>query len=139
MRMTKALAALPIAAVLVATAAAVPASAAAPTVPTYHLRDSGKTVSLMKGDRVRVDLKTEQDGGYAWVRRAPTGTGELTLIKKSTRPYDHPPMTVGYPYHTTYLFEATKNGPTTLRFVERRSFDKTDVIKRFRLTVNVHS
>jgi predicted secreted protein len=118
---------------------ATPASAGASSthMPKYTLSDSGRSVTVEKSHKIKIDLRTNQDGGYAWKIGKQTGTHPMSVVRRTVRPYKHKPGTVGFPFHTIYILKAVNVGKGTVKFVERQPFDKSNVAKRFRLHIHV--
>jgi predicted secreted protein len=104
---------------------------------TFRLADSGQHITLAKDHKIKVDLRTDTDGGYSWAIGAQTGGRKLAVVSRTTRPYRHKKGAVGYPYHTIYVLKAIAYGTRTVRFVERQPFDKSNVARRFQLTVRI--
>lgn len=118
-----------------------PAFAAGPTAagktPTYTGHDSGRTIHAAAGHRFRLSLKTDRDGGYSWSFAHRPDRHIVKVVRKRVRPDRHPAGTVGYGYHTVYVFAAASAGSTSMRLRERRSFGARDVARRFHATVHV--
>ena len=92
---------------LTAAGLATPASAgAAAHMPKYTLSDSGKTVTVEKSHKIKIDLRTDRDGGYSWKIKTQSGTHTMSVVRRTVRPYKHKPGTVGFPYHTIYILKA---------------------------------
>ena len=98
---------------------------------------SGKTLGLKKGHELAVDLRTVYTAGYEWFWTQRPAKGVVKVVSKRLKPYPHKSGEVGYPYHTIFLLKAVGSGTTTIKLVERRSFDKTDVAAHFALTIHV--
>ena len=111
-----------------------PSVAGTPT--TYHLSDSGRTVTVVKGHLIRITLRTASDGGYGWVVTHGRHSTTFKIVSRAVT-QSNPPGTVGGYSVTTYTLRATARGTDTFRAIERRSFDKTDVIRRFALHITV--
>jgi predicted secreted protein len=123
---------------LTAAGLATPASADAAThMPKYKLSDSGKHITVEKSHKIKIDLRTDQDGGYAWKIKEQSGTRTMTVVRRTVRPYKHKSGTVGFPFHTIYILKAVNAGTGTVKFVERQPFDKSNVAKRFKLHIHV--
>lgn len=112
-------------------------SSAPAKTPTYTGHDSGRTIHARVGHRFRVSLKTDRDGGYSWSFAHRPDRHVVTVVRKRLRPDPHPAGTVGYGYHTIYVFKAVAAGITSMRLHERRSFGAHDVARRFHATVRV--
>lgn len=129
------------AAVALAAAAAVtlsgsPAEAAAPHMRTFTLHDRGRHISLLDHHKIKLDLRTDSDGGYSWTV---VKHQNFTLVRKASRPYKHKKGTVGYPTHSIYVFRATKVGAgSVLRLVEYGPGGTSEVGRHFTLTVRIH-
>jgi predicted secreted protein len=115
---------------------------AATTTPAHHLRtftlkDKGRTISLREHHKIKLDLRTDADGGFHWVL---VKHSNFTLVRKASHPYKHKKGVTGYPVHTIYVLRATDLGKgSVIRLVERGpSGKKSDIGRRFKLTVNVH-
>ncbi|HZZ97232.1 MAG TPA: protease inhibitor I42 family protein [Jatrophihabitantaceae bacterium] len=134
-RITIGLTALALAVAGLATPAA--AGATSTHMPKYTLSDSGKHVTVEKAHKIKIDLRTDRDGGFSWKISAQSGTRTMSVVRRTVRPYKHKPGTVGFPYHTIYVLKAVNDGTGTVKFVERRPFDKSDVAKRFKLHIHV--
>jgi predicted secreted protein len=112
-------------------------TARASHLPTYTLSDSGRHVTVKKSNEIKLDLRTDQDGGYRWAIGSQGATRRLSVVSRTTRPYQHKKGTVGYPYHTIYILKAINYGSKTIRFIERRPSHKSDIARRFNLHINV--
>ena len=106
-------------------------------MPKYTLSDSGKTVTVEKAHKIKIDLRTDRDGGYSWKIKKQSGTRTMSVVRRTVRPYKHKPGTAGFPYHTIYILKAVNNGRGTVKFVERQTFHKSNVAKRFALNIHV--
>jgi hypothetical protein len=108
----------------------------AATVRTVGPRASGKTVTLTKSERLKIELPTAVDGGYLWaITRRPNHTIAVVSKPKLTA-YPHQPGVVGYPYRTTYRVTAIGAGTTRITLAERQS-GSGQVAKRFTLRIRV--
>jgi predicted secreted protein len=126
---------------------AVPASAApsatttAAAPPTYHLRASGRTVHVKRGHLIRISLPTASDGGYRWLVVRGKHSSTFTIVsRKVVAPpattQDGVPSVGGYS-RTVYTLRGRARGHATFKAIERRPFDKSDVIHRFTLHLHV--
>lgn len=104
---------------------------------TVTLSTSGDRISVHKGNRLRLDLKTAYDGGYSWSFTQRPQKSVLRVVKKTLKPYPHPKGVVGYPYHTYYLLKPVGAGTTTVKLIERQPFDHKNVARHFTLTIHV--
>jgi predicted secreted protein len=123
-------------AVLVFTA---PASAAtlSPAVHTVGHSASGTTFTLVQGRTLRIDLRTEVDGGYQWVMTRRPNKAKVEVVKRTLKPYKHKAHMVGYPYHTVYLLKGQATGTTRITLVERRGTSDANPAERFTLRIHV--
>ena len=119
-------------------AAAQPRAANAP----HHIRivtlsAAGMRIAVHKGNRLRLDLRTASDGGYAWSFTHRPKKSVIRVIGKTRKPYKHGKHEVGYPYHTFYLLKPESFGTTTVELIERQPFDHKHVARHFTLTIHV--
>lgn len=116
-------------------------SAAAATRSTgtrvVGLPSSGHRVTLMPGQKLKIDLRTASDGGYRWVITKLPGQGSVRLLAKNVKPYPHKKGTVGFPSHTIYLLRAVGPGSTSIRLAERPAGSASPVAQRYTLRIRV--
>jgi predicted secreted protein len=119
--------------------AATPADAAtfAPAVHTVGHSASGTTFTLVQGRTLRIDLRTEVDGGYQWVMTHRPNKAKVEIVKHKLTPYKHKAHVVGYPYHTIYLLKGHRTGTTRITLVERQGTSKANPAERFTLRIHV--
>lgn len=128
----------------VAAAPVMTAASAAPSQPAAHERvfgyaDSGRTVNVSNGATFQVRLENCADCGQQWhfVRRPAART--VTVVSRHEVSTAKPPA-VGGDAHTIWTFHATRNpGKTSMEMVETSAERGGKVIKRFTLTVDVHT
>jgi predicted secreted protein len=104
---------------------------------TYRKADSGKRVTLAKGERFKVRLRQHSDGGYLWHYAKKPKASVLKRVKKKTITPCHAAYCVGGNTIIVWTFKAVGRGRTKLALVEKRSFGNRKPIHRFRLTVRV--
>jgi predicted secreted protein len=125
---------------VVVPASAAPSTSSTSAMPTtYHLRDSGRTVHVERGQLIRISLKTASDGGYRWVVvRGRHSTKFRIVSRKVVAPATvaGTPL-VGAPSQTVWTLRARQRGFATFKAIERRPWAKSDVIKRFTLHLRV--
>jgi predicted secreted protein len=120
----------------VATGLADPTSTRA-TVPTYTHRDSGRTLHLHVGDRLRIRLLTVTDGDFFWhfVRRPDPAV--VRVVRKRIVAPKLAPGQVGGAAHTIYRLRAVGEGRTRIRLVYYQGTMRQQVAKRFTLRFRV--
>jgi predicted secreted protein len=118
--------------------AAAPAHATtlAPAVRTVGHSSSGKTLTLVQGRKLKIDLRTAVDGGYRWVTTHRPNKAKVEIVKRTVKAYPHRTGVVGFPYHTVYLLQAHGTGTTRITLVERQGTSKHPA-ERFTLRVHV--
>jgi predicted secreted protein len=127
---------------LAVASAPVAASASAGSTPTkvevYTLKDSGRSVSVLRGKTFRVRLQNCGDCGEQWVISTRPRPRVLSLVSRHETSTAKPPA-VGGENHTIWTFRADEPGRTTMAMSEHSAEKGGKVIKRFRLTVTVHT
>ena len=98
---------------------------------------TGSTFSVKKGHKVTITLRTATDGGYGWAIVKGKHSPKFTVLSKTVVPRKHKPGVVGGDSNTVYVLRATATGRATFKVVERRSFDKTDVIDSYTLHLHI--
>lgn len=109
----------------------------AAVVRTVGPRASGKTVTLRKSQRLKIELPTAVDGGYRWVITRHPNHRIATVSKPKLTPYPHQPGTVGYPFRTTYVITAVGIGTARITLVERGPGSSAQIARRFTLRLQV--
>jgi predicted secreted protein len=126
-------------AVLSLSAIGIGSAAPAGHIPIYTGGDSGQTAHLIEHHEFKVSLETSTDGGYSWAFKQKPNSAVVKLVSKHLKSDPHKAGTVGFGSHTIFLFRAVGRGTTSMRLVERRSFEKSNVVKRFSLKEVVRS
>lgn len=113
-----------------------PSMAAAPTA---HALASSHSLTVKKGHTIRITLDTASDGGYGWVITQGRHSADFVVVSKKVvaAPHTGPTPVVGGNSRTIYTLRMTHVGYATFKAVERRSFDKTDVIDRYTLHLHI--
>jgi predicted secreted protein len=111
-----------------------PAQAAGGAV--HHVSYAPTSYTVKVGHKVTVTLKTASDGGYGWAITQGARSAKFTVLSKKVVSAATPGTVGGYS-RTVYVLRAKKTGNATFKAVERRSFDKTDVIDRFTLHLHI--
>ncbi|HET6154276.1 MAG TPA: protease inhibitor I42 family protein [Marmoricola sp.] len=112
------------------------APSVADTPKTYHHAANGRTVTVHKGATIRIDLATSADGGYTWAIVEGKHSPKFKVVSNKLD-FPSTPGVVGGTAHTVITLKATARGNATVKALERRSFDKSDVIARFTLHLHV--
>ena len=113
------------------------ASAATSGPHVYKQADSGRTVGLTYGSKLKVRLKVCEDCGDRWSFAHRPDAKTLKLVHKTDVSSATPPA-VGGINTVTWTFKGVGYGKTTLKLVKRSASQGQKVTKRFSLTVNVH-
>jgi inhibitor of cysteine peptidase len=99
-------------------------------------KDSGKTLILKVGDTLDVTLDANATTGFQWEM----SEGDATVVKLLGEPVYAPTPTstqiLGSGGQTTFHFEASKAGTTTVKLIYHRTFEK-DVPPEKTFTVEV--
>ncbi|HEX4190188.1 MAG TPA: protease inhibitor I42 family protein [Marmoricola sp.] len=101
-----------------------------------RLQSSDK-LTVKKGHKVTITLDTAADGGYGWAITAGKSSPKFTVLSKKVSANPHAPGVVGGSSKTVYVLRTTATGNATFKAVERRSFDKSDVIDHFTLHLHI--
>lgn len=123
--------------VLSAATVSVAAEASAkPAIKTVQVSKS-KKITVVRGTQVRIALETASDGGYSWAVTKKPARWVAKIGKPRVASGDSSGGVVGAPSTTYYRIAGKHLGRTTIKLVERRSFDRKDVAKRVTLTIVV--
>jgi hypothetical protein len=107
------------------------------TIPTYTHRDTGRTLRLHVGDRLRVRLVTVTDGNFFWHYVHRPDPSVVKVVRKRIIAPKLPPGAVGGEAHTVYRLKAVGTGRTSLRLAYYQGTMRHHVAKRFVLIFRV--
>lgn len=101
-------------------------------------RDSGRSISLHRGDLLQVSLVENPSTGFSWrtVRRPSRKVLKLTSNRFVSPPQTSPP-TVGAPGRRVIVWRAVGSGRTTLKLGLFPPGSNTKAVKSFRLSIAV--
>lgn len=116
-------------------ACVLPAAAGAATVRIGH-GANGKTVTVHRGDTLRVSLAGNASTGFAWLVQK-NDPAVLWFARRTYTPAPHPPHVIGTggTYHLG--FRARSAGTANLRLTYAQPFNRTQPRGSFRVTVVV--
>lgn len=117
----------------VATATAAPATA---KVTTYSIKNSGQTVSMVRGTVFKVHLHYCGDCGDSWSFAQKPAPRIVAFEGRKNTSTAKPPA-VGGENDGYWTFKATGPGTTKIRLAEHSAQKSGQVTKRFTLTVKV--
>lgn len=92
--------------------------------------------TVKNGHKVTITLRTDTDGGYSWAITQGRHSPKFTVLSKKVVSQAAPGTVGGYS-KTIYVLKVKKVGNATFQAVERRPFDKTDVINRYTLHLHI--
>ena len=98
--------------------------------------DSGRTVAVQPGQRVRITLESNASTGYRWRLTVP----DSVVLKLVSREYVEPETSttvVGAPGSEIWQFEAAARGVTSLELSYLRPFEPEQAAGSFTLNVEV--
>ncbi len=95
--------------------------------------DNGTTVSLKKGEQVRLELKDYGGGGYSWNIES-LDSNILSLTQRSDSESSGMMGDFG---KDIWVFIAEHTGSTTLNLLCNRPWDMTDTCEEFTVHINV--
>lgn len=105
---------------------------------TISEADTGKTITLHKGDTLTVRLESNATTGYGWRTKERKGDSLVTAGKQPEYvPDAAAPGVVGSGGHALFRFAAKKPGKETLGFVYVRPQKPGEVAKQVRFAVVV--
>ncbi|MCZ4500910.1 MAG: hypothetical protein JWQ74_3465 [Marmoricola sp.] len=91
---------------------------------------------VKKGHKVTITLPTAADGGYGWVITKGKNSSKFEVLSKKVV-YPKSNGTPGGDAKTVYVLRTLAYGNATFKAVERRAFDKSDVIDSFTLKLHI--
>jgi predicted secreted protein len=110
------------------------APAGAASVPAYHQKDSGKTVHVVKGHEITVDLRAATGTPCSYKVTQGKHSATFKIVSRTTHDAPHPAGIVGFPYDTVWTLKGTKAGTDTFKVA---LVCEGAVAKRFKLTLRV--
>lgn len=103
---------------------------------TYHQSDSGDTVKVTKGDKIKVVLKGNPSTGYEWKVNKKASNGVFKIVRMEERSQGEPGLPGGAT-KVIYILKATTSGAGEFKAKFYRPFGDMDVARRFSLNVKV--
>lgn len=101
---------------------------------TYTKADSGETVKVASGDRIRVVLKAASGTGYSW-RAVKPSSDAFTIVSRQEKSTN--PGVPGGGVKVIFTLQAAAKGTGLFKAELRRPFGKKRVARRFSLTLKV--
>jgi inhibitor of cysteine peptidase len=99
--------------------------------------DSGQTVEVNQGDRIRIELESNPTTGYEW---ALDSTDETILVYEGSTYESEDGNRVGQGGIQTLTFQAAEPGQAEIHLKYWRSFEgDASVVERFDVTITVNS
>ena len=119
--------------------AAAPVAGAPPAVRTVTQHQNGQSLSLARGDTLRVELEANGTTGYGWeVAELPRNLRHASDRYEASAPQASGPPIVGQGGTQHFTFTAKAAGRGTLRLAYRQPWDrKARPSRSFRLSVVV--
>ena len=101
---------------------------------TVKIEDSGKEVSLQKGDTIQIELKTFGTAGYMWQFDG-LDKGYLEIVSRETKPVSD---RMGAPTQCIWLLKAKKSGSTKITMSNYRVWEgREKAVGEFSLAVKI--
>jgi predicted secreted protein len=104
------------------------------SIITVKIEDSGKEVSLKKGDTIQIELKTFGTAGYTW-QFDDLDEGYLETVSRETKPVSD---RMGAPTLCIWLLKARKSGSTKITMSNYRVWEgREKAVAEFSLAVKI--
>ena len=111
------------------------------TTVEYHspltMQDSGRTLSLKRGDSLRIALQSNPTTGFSWIEAGKMDTDVIRLTAKRFVSAQKRKDFAGAPGETEFIYKAVGPGETEIRLNYKRSWETVAPDKTFMLKILV--
>ena len=111
------------------------------TAEGYHsqltMQDSGRTLSLNRGDTFRIALQSNPTTGFSWIEAGRPDPAVIRLKAWQFVSARKQKELVGAPGETEFIYKAVGPGETEIRLNYKRSWETVAPAKTFMLKIHV--